>query len=248
MKLSENIRFYRKQAGLSQEQLAEKLDISRQAVAKWESGQSAPSTENLLRLCEILNVSLESLITAEPTASAQPTDKEMTENPPKQPDMQTTVEAVRAYEQQKTQSRRNRFYLNLISSLGVILIFVVIYLIDRLLHVDLKESTLTAFLFDRSPYHNSYLIGWLHHNSIYWICMGISIVGFLLNKRFFAYTVTAGFLLGLFLGILASFVFAYVIGYNFGWIFWSASYLFSIGLGLALQIAHSFGKFSHIKI
>ncbi len=242
MKLQENIRTCRKQAGLSQEQLAEKLGLSRQAVAKWEAGTSAPSTENLLRLCEALNVPLETLISEKTESPA----KETTHTPA--PDLQSAIQAVKVYDEQKRSSRRDRFYLNLLCAAGVVLIFVIIYLIDRFLHADLKETTLTAFLFDRSPYHNSYLIGWLHHNGIYWICMGISVLAFLCNKRFFAYAVTAGFLVGLTLGILASFVFAYVIGYNFGWIFWSVSYLFSIGLGIALQIAHSFGKFPHIKI
>ena len=41
-----------KRQGLSQEALARRMDVSRQAVTKWESGQSAPSTENLFRLAE----------------------------------------------------------------------------------------------------------------------------------------------------------------------------------------------------
>ena len=53
MTLSERIRQCRQQAGLSQEQVAELVGVSRQAVAKWEAGTSAPSTENLLRLAGI---------------------------------------------------------------------------------------------------------------------------------------------------------------------------------------------------
>ena len=37
-----NIKFLRKRAGLSQEELAEKIDVSRQSVAKWENGESLP--------------------------------------------------------------------------------------------------------------------------------------------------------------------------------------------------------------
>lgn len=55
------IREYRTRAHLTQEALAEQLGVSRQAVAKWEGGQSVPSMENLLRLCELLGVSLEAL-------------------------------------------------------------------------------------------------------------------------------------------------------------------------------------------
>ena len=45
MKLSEKIMILRKQKGWSQEELAEKLEVSRQAVSKWESGQASPAIE-----------------------------------------------------------------------------------------------------------------------------------------------------------------------------------------------------------
>lgn len=47
MTLGEKIRDCRIRAGLSQEKLAEHMDVTRQAVGKWETGQSAPSAENL---------------------------------------------------------------------------------------------------------------------------------------------------------------------------------------------------------
>ena len=46
----------RKALGFSQETLAEKLDVSRQAVAKWESGQAFPTAERLAELCRVLEV------------------------------------------------------------------------------------------------------------------------------------------------------------------------------------------------
>ena len=52
--LGERIRAARQAAGLSQEKLAERLGLTRQAVTKWETGQSAPSTENLLHLAEVM--------------------------------------------------------------------------------------------------------------------------------------------------------------------------------------------------
>ena len=53
--LGGRIREARRNAGLSQEKLAEQIGVSRQAVTKWEAGQAAPSTENLLRLAEALH-------------------------------------------------------------------------------------------------------------------------------------------------------------------------------------------------
>lgn len=61
MTSGDQIRYYRKKQNISQETLAEKLNITRQAVAKWESGKSNPSTENLIRAAEVLGVSLEEL-------------------------------------------------------------------------------------------------------------------------------------------------------------------------------------------
>ena len=61
-KLGQRISFYRKQKGLSQEKLAELLDISRQAVTKWENGQSNPTSENLIKLAEIFGIDLMCLL------------------------------------------------------------------------------------------------------------------------------------------------------------------------------------------
>jgi len=53
---------YRKNAGLSQDQLAEKIGVSRQAVSKWERGEASPDTDNLIALSEVYNVTLDELI------------------------------------------------------------------------------------------------------------------------------------------------------------------------------------------
>ena len=62
MTLGEKLKEARKQAGLSQEQLAEQLIISRSAIAKWESDLGIPDIENLRALAEHLNISMESLL------------------------------------------------------------------------------------------------------------------------------------------------------------------------------------------
>lgn len=61
MDLSEQIRTYRQRRGLSQEALAERMGVSRQAVTKWEAGKARPSTEKLLQLSQVLEVPLEQL-------------------------------------------------------------------------------------------------------------------------------------------------------------------------------------------
>ena len=52
----------RKSSGLSQEALAEKIGVSRQAVSKWERAESSPDTDNLIALSKLYNVSLDEML------------------------------------------------------------------------------------------------------------------------------------------------------------------------------------------
>ncbi|MPM05403.1 hypothetical protein SDC9_51693 [bioreactor metagenome] len=61
MSIGNRISELRRKNNFSQEYIAEQLNVSRQAVSKWESGRSNPDTENLIRLAELLNVSVEYL-------------------------------------------------------------------------------------------------------------------------------------------------------------------------------------------
>ena len=65
MSFSENLKQIRREYHLSQEELAELLDVSRQAVSKWEQGQGYPEVEKLLLLSSKLNISLDSLMSVE---------------------------------------------------------------------------------------------------------------------------------------------------------------------------------------
>lgn len=65
MSFSENLKQIRKEKGLSQEELADLLEVSRQAVSKWEQGNGYPEVETLLCLSTKLNVSLDSLMAME---------------------------------------------------------------------------------------------------------------------------------------------------------------------------------------
>lgn len=62
MKLSEKIVLQRKRRGMSQEELAEKLDISRQAVSRWEQGTAMPDAENLVQLSRLFAVTTDYLL------------------------------------------------------------------------------------------------------------------------------------------------------------------------------------------
>lgn len=65
MTTNEKIQYYRKKLGLSQEELGQKLLVSRQTVSLWENGQTAPTIDNLKRLKEIFGVSVDELLGCE---------------------------------------------------------------------------------------------------------------------------------------------------------------------------------------
>ena len=62
MKFCDKLSALRRQNNMSQEQLADKLGVSRQAVSKWESGSSVPDMEKMMQLCKFLNCGLDELV------------------------------------------------------------------------------------------------------------------------------------------------------------------------------------------
>lgn len=60
--LGESIKEHRMRCNMTQEFVAEKLGVSRQAVSKWESGKSDPSTANLIALAKLYGISVEELL------------------------------------------------------------------------------------------------------------------------------------------------------------------------------------------
>jgi len=71
MTLEEQIKKYRKQAGLSQEKMAEKIGVSRQAITKWENGTGIPDITNLIAIAELFQISLDELLSNEKTGKEQ---------------------------------------------------------------------------------------------------------------------------------------------------------------------------------
>ena len=98
MTFSEKISALRKQKGWSQEELAEKLMVTRQAVSKWESAQSMPDLDKLVQLSEALGVSTDYLLKDEQAQSAPvPATAEQTVKP-----RRVTQEEARRYLQMQT--------------------------------------------------------------------------------------------------------------------------------------------------
>lgn len=103
MGFSENLQSLRKIKNMSQEQLAEKLEVSRQAVSKWESGNGYPETEKLITICEILDCGMDELVKGKITAD--------------------TTEEKRKYE-----NSQNKFSKGISFGVGIILLGVTILL------------------------------------------------------------------------------------------------------------------------
>ncbi len=78
--LPENLYRLRKSAGLSQEEFADRLGVSRQAISKWERGEAYPDTENLIAISRLFSVKIDDLINAEDVAdSTAPTSVALSE-------------------------------------------------------------------------------------------------------------------------------------------------------------------------
>ncbi len=75
MRIGNKISICRKKAGMSQEALAAKLNISRQAVSRWETGEAVPDTEKVIQLSKVFQVSTDYLLLneiEEPLADENP--------------------------------------------------------------------------------------------------------------------------------------------------------------------------------
>lgn len=97
MTLGERICQYRVERRLSQQEVAEKLEVSRQSVSKWETDGAVPELDKLVKLCELFEVSLDELVRGE---KPQGSDAEAPERSEKGQETVLTV--------QMTQSRPER--------------------------------------------------------------------------------------------------------------------------------------------
>lgn len=72
MTLAEKILSLRTERGMSQDDLAEKLEVSRQSVSKWETGQSTPDLDKIIRLADLFGVSVDELVRDGERPQSQP--------------------------------------------------------------------------------------------------------------------------------------------------------------------------------
>ena len=82
MSFSNNLSTYRKRSGMSQEDLAEQLHVSRQTISKWETGQSAPDPTTVVCLARLFGLTTDQLLTEEAPAPFPEAPPSPAEAPP----------------------------------------------------------------------------------------------------------------------------------------------------------------------
>lgn len=223
MTLAERIKACRQKSGLSQEAVAALVGVSRQAVTKWETGQTAPSTENLFKLAEVLGTSVDLLLTEDDAAKSAAA---------------ALFTLIKKEEAEKERQKKENQKKNVLTALLVLAVFVVLYLLGRILWCDLSQSSVLGWMLHAKPQgKGSYLYGWLTHKKLFWWAMLLPIIVALCGKRLPALVTTAGFTVGLILGTLLSHN-PSGIAYGqseFGWAYWALIFLVSFPLGFLGQ-------------
>jgi len=165
MPLHENIMQLRKAAGLSQEQLAEQIGVSRQTVSKWETGQSAPELEKLLALSQIFGVSTDTLL-------GNTLQTEDPSTPPDSPPMESYIRA---------NFLRRLFTVGWVTSLMCILALLAEYIslfFIRNSTVEVNASHGIGFYIDPIQYLDKPPMNYVVTITVIVIILGLLIAGF----------------------------------------------------------------------
>lgn len=180
--LSEKIYMLRKKSELSQEQLAEKLGVSRQAISKWESGISLPEIDKLLLLSEFFKVSIDYLVKEQNEIELNQNDKvNKTQDILKQ-DSKCEDDISNRIEQENNHKvdfeRSTRFASNFkVQIIGLIICIVGIVCI-------ISWDIVSVFLPDSTEQIRSSSMVQLNGSGIvYIICLSITVLGALLYFR-----------------------------------------------------------------
>lgn len=224
MSLGERIKEQRKSCGLSQEKVAELVGVSRQAVTKWETDQSSPSTANLFRLAEIFGTTVDLLLNADEKATASPAEQ--------------IYYMYKLEQEQKRAEFKSKLKKNVIFALYIAAGYFLFFLIGRFIWCDRNYSFL-AWLFSAPPSgEHSYLYGWLLSSNMFAISAVISVIPAFFGKRIYPIATLCGF----FVGFLAGFFFgpnpdgaALGMG-HYGWAIWGVIFFASVVFGIIIEI------------
>lgn len=221
MTLGTRIKECRRKAGLSQEKVAELVGVSRQAVTKWEADQSAPNTDNLFKLAEILGTTVDFLITSESDTRSV---------------AEQVYQMFKDDEARKQAEIRRQRLTSFHTLLGILAGYAAIFLIGKLLCTREDLYTVLGWLANTKMKPEAYLFGWLLSSGMFHTAVILSALCALAGFRRVAWTTLGAFAIGLplgeFLGEIPSLV---PDGYHYGWAIWGLLFVGSIFLGIWLQ-------------
>ncbi len=217
--LGARIRAQRVRCGLSQEQLAGQVGVSRQAVTKWETGRAAPGAAHLFRLAQALGTTVDLLLPRAGTGA-------------------DGADAARAAQEARIRARRARWKRRGALALAVAGAYLLLYLAGRLADGDLSQRTVLEVLFGRDdPAAGGYLFGWLLSRRLLVASFAASVLPALLGAPRLSLAALAGCLLGLLLGeAFGPVPGGAALGHGHcGWAIWCGVSLLSLALGSLLE-------------
>lgn len=260
MTLGERIKECRKTAGLSQEKVAELVGISRQAVTKWETNQSAPSTENLFKLAEIFGTTVDMLLgpakdgkTAESISDGENAAGQVcNEESQKQAEMSQAEMVYGLYKADQAKNktaRRARYRKNLRMALLIAAGYLAVFVVGRLITAEVNMLTVMGFFGSSGTRHEYYLFGWLLTSRMFVWAMAVSVIPSVFGKYRFSVITLIAFTIAIPIGE--------VLGPNpegafygnthYGWAIWGGLYLGAIVLGIAAEVMKSKGYLGKFK-
>lgn len=137
MKFGENLYNLRKNAKMSQEKLAEKLDVSRQSVSKWENGESYPEMEKIMKLCNIFHCKINDLV-----------HENMTDIDSLDEDIKMSVVKFKEEKQKKVKGISKAIYIlarigKIISKIGIVIVTILLIVTPFFLkNIDVDNNSL----------------------------------------------------------------------------------------------------------
>lgn len=229
MTLGTRIRTQRKSIGMSQEKLAERLGISRQAVAKWENDRSIPTADNLLALAAIFDTTVGALLDEQPQ-QAQSIDMEALAA-----ELHALQQAEKAERQTVRQAERQK---RLCAAALVLGLFVTAWLLGRILWGTREDTSFVGWLLGSDS--TSYLYGWLVDKKLWWMAAGITCVCAGMGKYRAAWVCAGSFFVGLALGErFGPFPAGAPWGHgHYGWAIWALQFMFGLCMGLWAERLH----------
>ena len=174
---SEKLIKLRKQAGLSQEQLAEKLNVSRQAVSRWENGETMPETAKVIQLGKLFEVSLDYLLTDETEKTPPVVGAPEVEGAPSLREPEPAPQPVESIARKTAPRMIAGWILTGVGSLGYLILWVLSTMIKSYENYSYKDRDGVVWHSIRDGYSWEGFVDRYRLEALLWILGGMLVVG-----------------------------------------------------------------------